>query len=85
MTSSSMFAEISHLRARLGKSEWIVCAEAIRLLDNSTLICGVVSNSGPNGEPLACGYRALHQGDHAWATLPSSAAVAAGDETKENE
>lgn len=37
-------------------------------------ICGVVSNSGPNQEPLACGYAAGHleQGiPHSWSTLPT--------------
>lgn len=35
------------------------------------MICGVVSNSGPNGEPLACGYAAGHEGVHAWASQPT--------------
>ena len=34
-------------------------------------ICGIVSESGPNGEPLACGYKHGHKGNHAWATLPT--------------
>ncbi len=34
-------------------------------------ICGVMSNSGPNGEPLACAYQPGHQTDHSWATLPT--------------
>lgn len=34
-------------------------------------ICGVVSQSGPNGEPLACGYVLGHDGPHAWSTLPT--------------
>jgi hypothetical protein len=34
-------------------------------------ICGIVSESGPNGEPLACGYQHGHEGKHAWATLPT--------------
>lgn len=34
-------------------------------------ICGVISNSGPNGEPLACGYLRPHDGEHSWATLPT--------------
>ena len=34
-------------------------------------ICGVVSASGPNGEPLACGYGPAHEGKHSWASLPS--------------
>ncbi len=34
-------------------------------------ICGVVSHSGPNGEPLACGYPADHEGTHSWADLPT--------------
>ena len=34
-------------------------------------ICGVVSASGPNGEPLACGYRPRHDGGHSWATQPT--------------
>lgn len=34
-------------------------------------ICGVVSNSGAEGEPLACGFPVGHEGKHAWATLPT--------------
>lgn len=34
-------------------------------------ICGVVSECGPNLEPLACGYPKGHDGAHAWATLPT--------------
>ena len=34
-------------------------------------ICGVVSQSGPNREPLACGFPQGHDGDHAWASLPT--------------
>lgn len=34
-------------------------------------ICGVVSMSGPSGEPLACGYWPGHDGPHAWSTLPT--------------
>lgn len=34
-------------------------------------ICGVISNSGRMGEPLACGKPAGHEGMHAWATLPT--------------
>lgn len=67
----SWFSETSHLRARLGRSDWIVCAEALKMLDDASQICGATSMSGPNGEPLACGYRALHQGPHAWSTLPT--------------
>lgn len=33
--------------------------------------CGLVSNSGPNGEPLGCGYQNHHSGPHSWATLPT--------------
>lgn len=33
--------------------------------------CGVVSESGPNGEPLGCGYPFNHEGPHAWASLPT--------------
>jgi hypothetical protein len=52
---------IEKLRARL------VTAEARR----ESLICGMVSLSGPNGEPLACGFRHVHDGEHSWATLPT--------------
>lgn len=38
-------------------------------------ICGIVSNSGPNGEPLACGYAAGHKDNHAWADLPTYAVL----------
>lgn len=34
-------------------------------------ICGVVSFSGPIGEPLACGFVPDHEGDHAWASQPT--------------
>lgn len=34
-------------------------------------ICGMVSNSGPNREPLACGYVHDHDGPHSWSTLPT--------------
>lgn len=34
-------------------------------------MCGIVSMSGPNGEPLACAYPPNHDGDHSWATLPT--------------
>jgi hypothetical protein len=35
------------------------------------MICGCISLSGPNREPLACGYDVNHDGDHSWATLPT--------------
>ncbi len=34
-------------------------------------ICGTISASGPNGEPLACAYAPNHDGAHSWATLPT--------------
>lgn len=34
-------------------------------------ICGVVSQSGPHLEPLACGFGIGHKGRHAWADLPT--------------
>jgi hypothetical protein len=34
-------------------------------------ICAILSNSGPNGEPLACGYAPGHDGPHSWSTLPT--------------
>lgn len=34
------------------------------------LTCGVISFSGAEGEPLACGYWEGHDGPHAWASLP---------------
>ncbi len=34
-------------------------------------MCGCVSMSGPNREPLACAYPPGHDGDHSWATLPT--------------
>ena len=37
----------------------------------SSFRCLAVSNSGPNGEPIGCGYNRGHKGDHSWATLPS--------------
>ena len=38
--------------------------------------CGVVSASGPNGEPLACGYEPGHDGPHSWASQPTFVHVA---------
>lgn len=35
-------------------------------------ICGITCYCGPNGEPLACGYRAGHTGPHAWASLQTA-------------
>jgi hypothetical protein len=37
----------------------------------SVRTCSVLSNSGPNGEPLRCGYKPAHKGAHSWATLPT--------------
>lgn len=34
-------------------------------------LCVCISNSGPNREPLACGYPAGHDGPHSWGTLPT--------------
>jgi hypothetical protein len=34
-------------------------------------ICGVMSASGPEGEPLACAFEAGHDGGHSWASLPT--------------
>lgn len=34
-------------------------------------LCAIVCKCGPNGEPLACGYKRGHHGDHSWATLPT--------------
>lgn len=82
MSSTSMFQDVSRLRARLGRSEWIVCDEALKLIDAAPTICGITSFSGPNGEPLACGYRALHQGTHAWESLPTPLAVDHPKETQ---
>ncbi len=36
-----------------------------------SFMCGIVSMSGPNREPLACAYPPEHDGDHSWATLPT--------------
>lgn len=57
--------------------EWLI-GEVERLTaerndeSNPYAVCGIVSNSGPDGEPLGCGYPAGHEGDHAWASLPTS-------------
>lgn len=46
--------------------------EARRVLSQpAPALCGVVSNSGRDGEPLACGFTRGHSGAHAWATLPT--------------
>lgn len=44
-------------------------------------ICGVVSFSGPRGEPLACGFVPGHEGDHAWASQPTWRLKSAPDKT----
>lgn len=36
-----------------------------------SVVCGVASESGTHGEPLACGYPKGHAGPHAWASLPT--------------
>jgi len=36
-------------------------------------LCGVISHSGPNREPLACAYAPGHDGPHSWSTLPTFA------------
>lgn len=41
-------------------------------------ICGIISHSGPNGEPLACAYLEGHAGAHSWATLPTFVAGQGG-------
>ncbi len=39
-------------------------------------LCGVISESGPNQEPLACGYGPHGpEQDHSWATLPTFLAM----------
>jgi hypothetical protein len=53
-------------------SKWEVLANQIP----DDAICGVVSLSGPNQEPLACGYKAGHDGPHAWSTLPTFSSLA---------
>jgi hypothetical protein len=40
------------------------------------VICGITSQSGPNLEPLACGYKRGHDGAHSWSTLPTWAETA---------
>lgn len=40
-------------------------------------ICGELCNAGPNGEPMACGYRPSHDGAHSWASLPTFEGVPA--------
>lgn len=48
------------------------CAlEYARKMLSPQAICGIVSNSGPYQEPLACGYPPGHEGHHSWATLPT--------------
>lgn len=49
------------------------CAEVSRRLRAQIRqeICAVVCNCGPNQEPLACGYRRDHAGEHSWALLPT--------------
>ena len=45
----------------------------VRTVQEATddMICGVICNAGPNGEPLACGYPSGHDGVHSWSTLPT--------------
>ncbi len=44
-------------------------------------LCAVISYSGAQGEPLACGYARGHQGAHSWATLPTFLAGSVIDDT----
>lgn len=37
----------------------------------SVRTCTVICNAGPNREPLRCGYKPGHKGEHSWATLPT--------------
>jgi len=37
----------------------------------SVRTCTVICNCGPNGEPLRCGYKPGHAGDHSWSSLPT--------------
>lgn len=37
----------------------------------SVRTCTVICNAGPNREPLRCGYKPSHKGEHSWATLPT--------------
>ena len=41
----------------------------------SQVLCGIISMSGPNREPLACAYQPGHDGAHSWATLPTFVSV----------
>lgn len=34
-------------------------------------ICGIISLSGINMKPIACGFEPGHEGAHSWATLPT--------------
>jgi hypothetical protein len=49
-------------------------------LDDIKTMCGIISHSGPHGEPLACGYQLYHDGAHSWATLPTFGAVGEGQD-----
>jgi hypothetical protein len=44
-------------------------------------ICGMVTRSGPRGEPLACGFSYGHHGHHSWASLPTREDLYAGEST----
>jgi len=39
--------------------------------DPRRVLCGIVCNCGPHGEPLACAYTPNHSGGHSWAELPT--------------
>ncbi len=53
-------------QTRADEPRCALCGKAVH-----PAICMVVSYSGPNGEPLACGYPPHHEGVHSWATLPT--------------
>lgn len=60
---------IEFFRQIARQNDRAVSAEMRRHLNHT--ICGVVSASGANGEPLACGWPKGHESDHSWATLPT--------------
>ena len=67
IVDSNQWREAAHVLRSLA-NKWDALAERA---ERGEGICGVVSDSGTNGEPLACAFPKGHSSNHAWATLPT--------------
>lgn len=66
-TTAQQWREAANvLREHANKFD-VLADEAAR----SEVICGVVSQSGRYGEPLACAWKKDHTTPHSWASLPT--------------